>query len=999
MNLTLSKTRIIVLLLGLSLGLDSGIFFLPDMGAVFAGCEGVVSDEEFTDYADDFGGRYGFYDGVDGPYLDNGDGTVTDLGTELMWQQSNNGNPYQWENACAYCDTLALAGYSDWELPDIYQLASLLDNNYDENININYFIGTHSAMYRSGSTYADNTNDAWSVDFYDGPVYYDSKAYGAYVRCVRSGPSEQFDPLAFSINANEATGDAPFETFLSCVVDSGTPPYTYSWDFGDGTAGSTEQNPEHVYENPGTYTATVNVQDDAGKTASRSMTIQVNNPSSPNEIKILNVSPMDNVLPGETVEFSIEVEYSLGSVPDGVVGIGFNTTKVDSYNMLDNQIVSRGTGTIVFDVSVEPVDWGETGEFSVYVNISEYPHPESWTPLESDIMEIPLTTEYLTVSLTATPVTGSFPLLTSFFCTIDSGTPPYTYSWDFGDGTTNENFQKDVTHEYLTAGVYTATCTVMDGNARIQNSSIVITVTEAVPMLCTLNGSVVDDVTGSGIPGAGLSFTSTGFSREYQTGNDGAFHITDVPAGIYQVQVSADRYQSESLGSIPMTLGLVQTLTVSLEQNRPEITKPSEATVEIINNKVAALTVYADITDPDGIEDITSVTLNLSDIGSGLGTQAMLFEDADGRFEAVVTIPGETAARLYSVPVTAVDKAGFTDVKTIEIKVIRQSVVTIKPDQTATQKIDNPIDNQSLEIYIQIGETTRNRTGGGIRAAVEDCYVEVRVYQPDGELYGSPYQVYGYKDIVIDSAMKGQWTYETINYCAESIDVEIETRGANTGILTGTVKDTDTRKGVENAVVQWSLGGESVTNYQGYFSIVAVAGTCALVTSADDYKTRLRADVSLSSGKTTTLAIELVPDAFEPLPVPESQLTEMILKPADKADYLNQPLAAVVEDGNLTISTCFAPYQEAVNIYLGITLDHPDLSSYFLLFNSDDQLDFLTDTLFPWREMTSDWSEVELLSLPVTALPKANYTFHLLLTDDPDTLSRYDLRFFTINID
>ena len=49
--------------------------------------------------------------------------------------------------------------------------------------------------------------------------------------------------------------------------------------------------------------------------------------------------------------------------------------------------------------------------------------------------------------------------------------------------------------------------------------------------------------------------------------------------------------------------------------------------------------------------------------------------------------------------------------------------------------------------------------------------------------------------------------------------------------------------------------------------------------------------------------------------------------------------------------------------------------------------------------MTSDWNKVELLSLPVTELPKANYTFYLLLTDDPETLSHYDFKFFTINID
>ena len=82
-----------------------------------------------------------------------------------------------------------------------------------------------------------------------------------------------------------------------------------------------------------------------------------------------------------------------------------------------------------------------------------------------------------------------------------------------------------------------------------------------------------------------------------------------------------------------------------------------------------------------------------------------------------------------------------------------------------------------------------------------------------------------------------------------------------------------------------------------------------------------------------------------------------------------------------------------------MTLDDPDFSSFFFLFNTDDQLDFFTDTLFPWREMTLDWNEVELFSVPLVLLPKADYTFCFLLTDDPDTLSSFDFKFFTIKIE
>ena len=522
---------------------------------------------------------------------------------------------------------------------------------------------------------------------------------------------------------------------------------------------------------------------------------------------------------------------------------------------------------------------------------------------------------------------------------------------------------------------------------------------EASSDLCTINGTVSDSVTGKLIPEATLGFSYSGFNKEYQTDISGAFSITDIPAGTYQVKISAEGYQPETYEELTLTTGVPQNLTFSLEQNAPEITNPRADRIVIINNKEVQATFHAEITDPDGIADIQSVSLNLSDINSGSSNINMSLVDADtGHYEAVVTIPADNAARLYSVPVIAVDYSGYRDIETIEFEVTKKLTATISPAQTMTDAFDNQIDMQTLEISVQFNETVQQRQGANILRAGEDCYVEVRVYKPDGEFHET-YQVYGFLDIVIDSAMEGQWTYETINYCAESIDVEIETRGSNTGILTGTVKDSTSRSGVENAAVDWALGGNATTDSQGFFSIVAVAGTCVLVTSSENYQTRLRGDVSLSSGKTTTLSIELVPENFVSLPVPESQSMEKILNPAGEADYLNQPFAAYVEDGNLVISTCFAPYQEPVSIYLLMTLNDPDFSSFFFLFNPDDQLDFFTDTLFPWREMTSDWNEIELFSVPVILLPKADYTFCFLLTDDPDTLSSFDFKFFTIRIE
>ena len=58
---------------------------------------------------------------------DNGNGTVTDQATGLMWQQGDSGSGMIWEDALDYCEDLTLAGLSDWRLPDAKELQSIVD--------------------------------------------------------------------------------------------------------------------------------------------------------------------------------------------------------------------------------------------------------------------------------------------------------------------------------------------------------------------------------------------------------------------------------------------------------------------------------------------------------------------------------------------------------------------------------------------------------------------------------------------------------------------------------------------------------------------------------------------------------------------------------------------------------------------------------------------------------------------------------------------------------
>ena len=60
-------------------------------------------------------------------FVDNGDGTVTDRSTGLMWQQADSGEGMNWRYALAYAEGLTLGSHSDWRLPNAKELQSIVD--------------------------------------------------------------------------------------------------------------------------------------------------------------------------------------------------------------------------------------------------------------------------------------------------------------------------------------------------------------------------------------------------------------------------------------------------------------------------------------------------------------------------------------------------------------------------------------------------------------------------------------------------------------------------------------------------------------------------------------------------------------------------------------------------------------------------------------------------------------------------------------------------------
>ena len=101
----------------------------------------------------------------------NGDGTVSDNRTGLTWQQGEPGQ-MSWGNALSYCVGLTLGGQSDWRLPNVKELRSLVD--YTRSgllINTLLFPNAHASHYWSSTTNAYYPHLAWYVHFSYGLVY------------------------------------------------------------------------------------------------------------------------------------------------------------------------------------------------------------------------------------------------------------------------------------------------------------------------------------------------------------------------------------------------------------------------------------------------------------------------------------------------------------------------------------------------------------------------------------------------------------------------------------------------------------------------------------------------------------------------------------------------------------------------------------------------------------------------------------------------------------
>jgi glucose/arabinose dehydrogenase len=207
--------------------------------------------------------------------------------------------------------------------------------------------------------------------------------YGGRVEEIVYTP-ENLSPTAVA-GANPTSGPAPLDVQFD-GDDSSDPDgdtLTYDWDFGDGTT-SSQPNPQHTYSNPGSYTATLTVNDGRGGSDTDTVLISPGNtpPNTPSIVTPADESlyrdgatidlqgtatdPQEGTLPGTALSWSVLLHHGSHTHPVAdIEGTGqttfqtFTNHDADSYYEITLTATDSGglTSSRVIQIRPETVNF------------------------------------------------------------------------------------------------------------------------------------------------------------------------------------------------------------------------------------------------------------------------------------------------------------------------------------------------------------------------------------------------------------------------------------------------------------------------------------------------------------------------------------------------------------------------------------------------------------------------------------------------------------------
>ncbi len=331
-------------------------------------------------------------------------------------------------------------------------------------------------------------------------------------------------PLQADLNGSPSSGYAPLSVTFTGSASGGTSPYTYSWDFGDGST-SSDQNPAYTFSAAGDYPVILSVTDNNNEQDTAYLNISVSQQVVAMQATA-NASPASGTVPF-LVNFTAD---ATGGVSPYTYSWDFGDGSSSSEQNPTHTYTSAGDYTALLTVTDSLAN-----EASASVNIRA---AENIPPLE--------------ISANATPSSGIAPLAVSFTGNASGGVEPYTYSWDFGDGSSST--LQNPSHTYSQSGNFTAKLTVIDNQDTEESESTTISVT-AETAETQLSISAVTD-----LPAPGWGGTT-----EPQTGNH-SFTIAE--SANISANPNKDYRFAKWTGDISSNQAYEENISLTMEQNK-----------------------------------------------------------------------------------------------------------------------------------------------------------------------------------------------------------------------------------------------------------------------------------------------------------------------------------------------------------------------------------------------------------------------------------------------
>jgi len=115
-----------------------------------------------------------------------GNGLISDAWSGFVWQSQYTSDSLSWENALTYADTCSMGGFTDWRLPNIKEMQSLVDvSRNNPAMAVGFFTNQGAQKYWTSTSLPNAPLKAWIFDSQWGITTYDWKTLKHRVLLVR----------------------------------------------------------------------------------------------------------------------------------------------------------------------------------------------------------------------------------------------------------------------------------------------------------------------------------------------------------------------------------------------------------------------------------------------------------------------------------------------------------------------------------------------------------------------------------------------------------------------------------------------------------------------------------------------------------------------------------------------------------------------------------------------------------------------------------------------